>query len=180
LLLSLAVSDVGVGLLVQPFYTSVLVKWMLENNPGCNTFTASCIITSLYSPVWFLGVLALLSVNSFLAIHLHLRYKQFVTHKRVVSVVISIWVLDAFLPFLMLSVPLDIYSRIMYSNYRGFRCYSYNDSLYEEIFTRRTTQESDSGPASTTSSVDWRRRFFSSLSKSVVSKLHVYQVVSVC
>ena len=30
LLMSLAVSDVGVGLLVQPFYTSVLVRWMLR------------------------------------------------------------------------------------------------------------------------------------------------------
>ena len=38
LLLSLAVSDVGVGLLGQPFYTSLLVKSLQQNKPGCNTY----------------------------------------------------------------------------------------------------------------------------------------------
>ena len=35
LLLSLAVSDIGVGLLSQPFYTLLLVKWLQQNNPDC-------------------------------------------------------------------------------------------------------------------------------------------------
>ena len=39
----------------------------------------------------FLGIAAI-SVDRFLAIHLHLRYQELVTHKRVVAVVISIWV----------------------------------------------------------------------------------------
>lgn len=42
----------------------------------------------------FLGVTAL-SVDRFLAIHLHLRYQAIVTHKRVVASVVSIWVLSA-------------------------------------------------------------------------------------
>ena len=37
LLTSVAVSDVGVGLLGQPLYISLLVKWFQQNNPGCNT-----------------------------------------------------------------------------------------------------------------------------------------------
>ena len=40
------------------------------------------------------GVFAL-SVDRFLAIHLHLRDQELVTHKRVVAVVISVWVLSA-------------------------------------------------------------------------------------
>ena len=40
------------------------------------------------------GVFAL-TVDRFLAIHLHLRYQELVTHKRVVAVVISVWVLSA-------------------------------------------------------------------------------------
>ena len=53
------------------------------------------------------------SVDRFLAIHLHLRYQELVTHKRVVAMVISIWLLSAFLSFLMLSIPLDIYFLII-------------------------------------------------------------------
>ena len=102
LLLSLAVSDVGVGLLVQPFYISLLVKWIQENDPGCNTYMAFNIIVNSF---W--GVVAL-SVDRFLAIHLHLRYQELVTHKRVVAVVISIWVLSAFSSLMPLWVPTDV------------------------------------------------------------------------
>ena len=113
LLLSLAVSDVGVGLLVQPFYTSVLVKGLQQNDPGCNTYKIFSIITYLFSIASFSGVVAV-SVDRFLAIHLHLRYLELVTHKRVVAVVISIWVLSVFLSLLILWLPLDIYLRIMF------------------------------------------------------------------
>ena len=108
LLLSLAVSDVGVGLLVQPFYISLLVKWSQENNPGCDTFKAFCFIAYLFVSASFYGVVAV-SVDRFLAIHLHLRYQELVTHKRVVAVVISIWVLGGFVFFLMFWVPNDIF-----------------------------------------------------------------------
>ena len=51
-----------------------------------------------------------MSVDRFLAIHLHVRYQEGVTHKRVVAVVISIWVFCLIFPFLMFLIPLDIYS----------------------------------------------------------------------
>ena len=90
LLLSLAVSDVDVGLSIQPFYTSLLVKWLQQNNPGCNIYVLFILLTSVFSVASFLGVVAV-SVDRFLAIHLHLRYQELMTHKRVVAVVISIW-----------------------------------------------------------------------------------------
>ena len=113
LLLSLAVSDVGVGLLVQPFYTSLLAKGIQQNNPSCSTFKVYSITASFFSIASFLGVVAV-SVDRFLAIHLHLRYQELVTHKRVVAVVISNWVLSAFLSLLMLWVPFDVKSLIIY------------------------------------------------------------------
>ena len=51
LLLSLAVSDVGVGLLGQPFYTSLLVKSLQQNKPGCNTYKFFFINYSFSSPL---------------------------------------------------------------------------------------------------------------------------------
>jgi len=89
LLVSLAVSDVGVGLLGQPLYTSLLVKWLQEKDPGCNIHLAFTITVGMFSFSSFLSVVPI-SVERFLAIHLHLRYQELVNHKRVVAVVISI------------------------------------------------------------------------------------------
>ncbi len=90
LLLSLAVSDLGVGLLAQPFYSALMGKWAQQNNPNCSTIFAFFITTVVFAIPSFLGVMAL-SADRFLAIHLHLKYQELVTHKRVVAVVISIW-----------------------------------------------------------------------------------------
>ena len=111
MLLSLAVSDVGVGLIVQPFYITLLVKWAQENSPGCNTYRAFFLVGRLFSTASSFGVVAV-SVGRFLAVHLHLRYQELVTHKRVVAVVISIWLMSAFLSLMTLWVPFDIRSLI--------------------------------------------------------------------
>ena len=94
LLLSLAVSDLGVGIFVQPFYTSLLVKWLKQNIPHCITNKVFIFIGILFTGASFFGVVAV-SVDRFLAIHLHLRYQELVTHKRVLAVTISTWVLSA-------------------------------------------------------------------------------------
>ena len=43
LLLSLAFSDVGVGLLGQPLYVSLLVMWLQQSDPGCTKYTQGVI-----------------------------------------------------------------------------------------------------------------------------------------
>ena len=95
LFLSLACSDVAIGLLGQPFYTFFLVKWLQLDNPGCNARRMLSILNNLFATTSFLGVVAV-SVDRFLAIHLHLRYQEVVTHKRVVILVIGMWVCSAF------------------------------------------------------------------------------------
>ena len=99
LLLSLAVSDLAVGLLAQPLNIVLLFKWLqmnATNGPTCPTYTTFIFIGILFSAASFFGVMAL-SVDRFLAIHFHLRYEELVTHKRVVSTVISLWVFSAIL-----------------------------------------------------------------------------------
>ena len=86
LILSLAVSDLGVGLLVQPMYVASLVMEIEQHN-GNNDY----LVVYLLSFASYIGIVAL-TVDRFLAIHLHLRYQELVTHKRVVAVVSSLWV----------------------------------------------------------------------------------------
>ena len=97
LLLSLAVSDVGVGLLAQPLYIVKIV------NPTHVAFHHTFkVIQLIFTDTSFLSVVAI-SVDRFLAIHLHLRYQELVTHKRVVAMVFSIWILS------LLFAPLIVY-----------------------------------------------------------------------
>ena len=107
LLLSLVVSDAGVGLLAQPFYISILVRWIQQQDTSCSIHKAFNIITHFFSVTSYLGVVAV-TVDRFLAIHLHLRYQELVTHKRVVAVVISIWMISAFISLTMMWAALKI------------------------------------------------------------------------
>ena len=105
LLWSLTVSDVGVGLLAQPLFVAVLVmesQRNAESNPSYNaTSIAFLLAGNSFFFASFFGVMAL-SLDRFLAIHLHLRYQELVTQRRVVVGVISIWVFSAFLSLLRL------------------------------------------------------------------------------
>ena len=105
LLLSLACSDVAVGLFSQPLYTFFLINWLRLHNLSCNTVQVGMILNGLFLTASFLGVVAV-SVDRLLAVHLHLRYQELVTHRRVVIVVIVIWVYNAFLSLMILWGPL--------------------------------------------------------------------------
>ena len=110
-LLSMAVSDLGVGLLVQPLFIVLRIMEMKQNTNNSQTYNTTSIVyvipLNLFSYASFFGVMAL-SADRFLAIHLYLRYKVVVTHKRVVAVVISVWVFSAFLSLIRLWIPLNI------------------------------------------------------------------------
>ncbi len=107
LLLSLAISDLGVGLLCQPFAIALAFKWLQKNNTSCTTYTAFTGILSFFSFASFFGVM-FLSIDRFTAIYLHLRYQELVTHKRVVAAVIAKWVFSTFLSVIMLWVSMKI------------------------------------------------------------------------
>ena len=107
LLLSLAVSDLGVGLLVQPLYITRLVMMIKENT---QTLYFEITLNSFYATGTFLiytsffGVVAL-TADRYLAVHFYLRYQELVTQKRVVAVVIANWILSAILMLLYIRIP---------------------------------------------------------------------------
>jgi len=131
LLLSLAVSDFGVGLLGEPFYVGMLVKWLQRDTSTDAFYNAFRFTLYLFTSASFFGVMAL-SGDRFLALHLHLRYQELVTHKRVVVVVISIWVFSAFLSLLYLWVPMNI-SNIVFA-VTGIVCLIASATLYVKIY----------------------------------------------
>ena len=106
----MAVSDLGVGLLVQPLYITRLVMMIKENTQTLyfeitlNSFYATGTFLSYAS---FFGVVAL-TADRFLAVHFYLRYQELVTHKRVVAVVISIWIMSAILMLQFIWIPSNV------------------------------------------------------------------------
>ena len=120
LLMSLAVSDLAVGLLAQPLYIAVTVTEFEENSQSNRyfdvTYKVYLFVVNLLTFASFFGVMAL-SADRFLAIHLHLRYQELVTYKRVVMVVFTMWAVSTSLATLRLCIPKNICYLIFYAIY---------------------------------------------------------------
>ena len=110
LLLSLAVSDLGVGLTTQPLFVTVRIMELKQTDNSRTyyaTYIAFLVLANLFCYASYFLVVVLIK-DRFLAIRLYFRYKELVTHKRVVAVVISIWVFSTILSLIRLWIPVNI------------------------------------------------------------------------
>ena len=112
LFLSLAASDVGVGLLVQPLYISSLVSRLNQKRIDCISYKGLYVVINFFCISSLLNVVTI-SVDRFLAVHLHLRYQELVTHKRVIAAVISIWLFSAVICSDLFWAPLVIIHQVI-------------------------------------------------------------------
>ena len=134
LLLTLSVSDLGVGLFVQPLNTARLFM-MIEQKDQTRTFEITSNIFYLTGNFLFytsfFGVMAL-TIDRFLAIHLHLRYQELVTHKRIVALVTSIVTFSLILTLLVKWSPRKITSPTTIAI--EFLCYITTVFFYVKIY----------------------------------------------
>ena len=186
LILSVAVSDIGVGLLVQPLYTARLLMKMKNTN---NQETYNDIVTVVgrtLSYVSFFGVTTI-SVDRFLAIHLHLKhqdlltYQEIVTYKRVVATVILSWLLGAFLALTgVLSSSKNIFNLAGVSV--GLVCLLTMGLIYFKISiaVRRHTVQVHAQPAQAVAPNEENRSNFERLRKTAVGTFYVYLLFLAC
>ena len=177
LLLSLTVSDLGVGLLVQPLYVARLVmeiKQHTDNIVYHGVDIALTVQAKILSFASYIGIVAL-TVDRFLAIHLHLRYQELVTHKRVVAVVSSLWVSSGVLALLhQLSSPI-------FSSFQGIIttiCFIITGIFYCKIYAavRRHSNQIHALQAAQNEDVVNAAR----VQKSALATFYVYVVFLVC
>ena len=92
LLIGLALSDLGVGLFVQPFFIANSISFAKQGtgNFTCISTAAVRITAAFLSVVSFKTVTAI-SVERYLSLRLHLRYEDVVTMKRVRLILAVIW-----------------------------------------------------------------------------------------
>ncbi|XP_068739861.1 melanocyte-stimulating hormone receptor-like [Montipora capricornis] len=111
LFLGLAFSDLAVGLFAQPMH-GIIIAVMLKKavHPGynsdflCPTIFISYISGYFLAVVTFLNITAI-AVDRLLAVFLHLRYEEFVTSKRIVITLVSLWLASGVTTSLYMSFP---------------------------------------------------------------------------
>ncbi|XP_022809191.1 melanocyte-stimulating hormone receptor-like [Stylophora pistillata] len=112
LFLSLAVSDVAVGLMAQLMFgviNAIMLK-MAEDENYDFSFLCPAISNVRYSWLFFLVCASFLTISGIavdrlLAIYLHLRYQELVTTKRVILALVSFWLASAVMPFIFVVLP---------------------------------------------------------------------------
>ena len=97
LLTNLALSDFGVGLLVQPMYivykASEMSSW---RDIHCSISAAYFYFAILFAFVSF-GTICFISIDRFLAVHLGIRYRSIIRLTRVTGAVIGLWIFSMIL-----------------------------------------------------------------------------------
>ena len=100
LLRSLALTDFFVGLLLDPLFVSVLIATENENFDLCVSLNLiSSLIIEVLCLVSLLTLTAI-SVDRLLALLLRIKYRQVVTFKRVLMIVIGLWTLIVGIAFI--------------------------------------------------------------------------------
>lgn len=112
LFLSLAFSDLAVGMFVQPMHASIMAAILHTTSKGNFNIDLFCpVLVSVYlssaylfSAASFMSIVAI-AVDRLLAVSLHLRYHEFVTSKRVNIVLVFLWSSSFLFMFLFISLP---------------------------------------------------------------------------
>ena len=176
LLLSLAVSDLAVGLVVQPFNIVLMIK------PAFTADVWYAFFTSIFSWTSFFGVVAI-SVDRLLAIQLHLRYRAVVTHKRVVGVVISIWLFSVILSFCVAFrfIPINEITRVVLAVTMGL-CFICTAIIYCKIYftVRRHTNQINVLQVPQQETRNGERANVARQRKSAVGTFFLYLVFLIC
>lgn len=110
LLFGLALTDLGVGLVVHPLYIFVLFSVYTNSLPRCTVLVIYSVSVSFLAGVSFLYI-AMIGVDRYLTIRLHLRYGQIVTEKRTIIIQVAMWVINALLCFVWLA-GFQVYSTL--------------------------------------------------------------------
>lgn len=183
LLLSLAVSDLGIGLLNQPFYVALLSRSLQHFNLGCTAYTAFTFVIIFFTSASLFGVMAV-SMDRYMAIHLHLRYQELVTEKRIIIGVALIWLLSACMASIFLWIPPNMFALtfaiaaaicLVISTFLYFKIYTivrHHNAQIRKVQVHQARQAFQNETELI--------RNFASLRKSAVGTFYVYAVFLLC
>lgn len=109
IILGLAISDLSVGVLSQPSFSAIQYYELIERSEPY------CVAAVVYQfSGWALASISLLTLTAltadrFIALHIHLRYKQLVTCQRTIVVLVLIWIYGTLGGVFRLSTTDDVF-----------------------------------------------------------------------
>ncbi len=95
LLCSLALTDLFVGLVVLPLFTTYYLLVILEMPRYYCVIAITFGRTSTFIGAASLGTIATIAIDRYLAFHLRLRYRELVKLRRVVFILVFVWIIAA-------------------------------------------------------------------------------------
>ncbi|XP_078358084.1 adenosine receptor A2b-like [Oculina patagonica] len=99
LLIGLALSDLGVGVIVQPFFIAYLISFAKQGTANFTCIsTAALTITATFLSCVSFGTVTAISLERYLSLRLHLRYEDLITMKRVRRFLAILWLLGGISP----------------------------------------------------------------------------------
>lgn len=113
LLFGLALADLGVGLIVHPLYFALILGKIIRNESVfCQAGITIEVIANALCIISLLTVTGV-SLDRYLALRLHLRYKELITIKRVIIVIGIIWLIGTYSGSLWLYKPEMVEGNVM-------------------------------------------------------------------
>lgn len=102
LLFSLALADLGVGAVVQPLYITAVLTAMTGRLEASRTIGAIFYLVNWLLPYISFATLTVIAIDRYLALYFRLRYRILVTTRRVITLLILLWLLTIAGPSLVL------------------------------------------------------------------------------
>ena len=102
---NLVLTDLGVGIVAQPMFAAFLVA-RGKGFPGLCSIYAPLVTSAFVLACVSLLTITTISLDRYIALFFHLRYRDIVTTRRVFSVLVVIWVLAGFYGFFWLRNPM--------------------------------------------------------------------------
>ena len=131
LLRSLALTDLCVGILLEPLFVMFLITLEYKNWNLCTQITLVILVSGSVFCSLSLFTLTAISVDRLLALLLGIRYRQVVTFKRVLAIVICFWTL---ITSLAMVVVWDYRFSLHYNSTAVLLCSVTSTSCYTKIY----------------------------------------------
>ena len=172
---SLTLTDLSVGLVGHPLYIVVIAG--IQQNYGCEDIHVTLMVFFIVSAslvVVSLQIVALIGVDRFLAITLHLRYNELITPKRVVILVASVWIFTLSVVFIGVFFYFQVGEIVLLAV--GYASVILLGIIYMKVYlVARRHQASINSQAQATSSLNLARN-----KNLAIKTLYVFVVFELC